>query len=236
VCEIQLSSHLCLGLSSGLLPSGFPHPNPIDTSLLPIRATCPAHLLDFITRISLSTYIIIRCERNVCVPLLDVRCRSQWQSQWTHSIYGYTKHWKWLPFTRDKNHVRYRLKLKDLIFDTSRPTVWEPLLRMATEALQRRRDGLQVTPGPNFMQSRDSSVSTVTELRATRPMNRASIPGTVKTHSSALQHPGRFWGTSRYLHNRYCGFKPTGRVYDNSNPCNRKDYNACSHASTHHSY
>jgi hypothetical protein len=88
-----------------------------------------------------STYIITRCERNVSVPLLDVWCRSHWQSQWMYSIYGYTKYWKWLPLTCDKNHVRCRLKLKDLIFDTSGPTVWETLLRMATEALQRRRDG-----------------------------------------------------------------------------------------------
>ena len=45
-----LSSHLQLGLPSGLFPSGFPHQNPVYTSLIPIRATCPTHLifLDFI--------------------------------------------------------------------------------------------------------------------------------------------------------------------------------------------
>jgi len=47
-----LSTHLRLGLPSGLLPSGFPSKTlhtPLSSS---IRATCPAHLilLDFITR------------------------------------------------------------------------------------------------------------------------------------------------------------------------------------------
>jgi hypothetical protein len=46
-----LSSNLCLGLPSGLFPSGFPN-NTLYTRLLsPIRATCAAHLiLDFIIR------------------------------------------------------------------------------------------------------------------------------------------------------------------------------------------
>ena len=45
-----LSSHLCLGLPSGLIPSGFPTKT-LYTPLLCIHATYPAHLfLDFMTR------------------------------------------------------------------------------------------------------------------------------------------------------------------------------------------
>ena len=45
-CILTLSSHLRLGLSTGLFPAGFPHQNPVHVSPLPIHATCPAHLIE----------------------------------------------------------------------------------------------------------------------------------------------------------------------------------------------
>ena len=50
--DVLISSHLRLGLTSGLFPSGFPYKPSYTPLLSPIRTTCPAHLilLDFITR------------------------------------------------------------------------------------------------------------------------------------------------------------------------------------------
>jgi hypothetical protein len=50
-----LSTHPCLGLPSGLLPSSFPTYILHAFLLYPIRATCPGHLilLDLVTQIIL---------------------------------------------------------------------------------------------------------------------------------------------------------------------------------------
>ena len=40
-----LSTHLRLGLPSGLFPSGFPTKTPYTPLSLPIRATCPTHII-----------------------------------------------------------------------------------------------------------------------------------------------------------------------------------------------
>ena len=59
---LLLSTHLRLGLPSGLFPSGFPAKNLYTPLSSPIRATCPAHLilLDFIIRTTLGEFQVQR--------------------------------------------------------------------------------------------------------------------------------------------------------------------------------
>ena len=61
-----LSSHLHLGLPSGLFPSGFPTKTLYTPLLSPIRSTCSVHLifLDFITRKILGKEYINSIQRN----------------------------------------------------------------------------------------------------------------------------------------------------------------------------
>ena len=63
---IMLSSHLRLGLPSGILPSGFPTKTLYTSLFSPKRATCPAHpiLLDLITRTILGEEY--RCYFSLC--------------------------------------------------------------------------------------------------------------------------------------------------------------------------
>ena len=79
-----LSTHLRLGLPTGLLPSGFPTKTPYTPFSSPIRATYPAHLilLDFITRTILGeeykSFIFLQ---NVWFRLFDILalCGRSWK-------------------------------------------------------------------------------------------------------------------------------------------------------------
>jgi len=73
-----LSSHLHLGLTSGLFPLGFPTKTLYTPLLSPIRAICPAHIivLDFINRIILDEeYRSSLTHKNLKTQAWNIVCR-----------------------------------------------------------------------------------------------------------------------------------------------------------------
>ena len=66
-----LSTHLRLGLPSGLFPSGFPTETLYTPLSSPIRATCPAHLL--------TKYYLIRKSIKFKVAIKEIYLRKPWE-------------------------------------------------------------------------------------------------------------------------------------------------------------
>jgi hypothetical protein len=99
-----LPSHLCLGLPSGLLPSGLPTKMLYAPLTSPMHATCPAHLI----LLALITLTILGEEYKPCSSSLcsflqppvtssllgpNILLSTLWQ--WITNWKGYGKKWSW---------------------------------------------------------------------------------------------------------------------------------------------
>ena len=101
-----LSTHLCLGLTNCLLPSGLSTKILYAALLSPIRATSSAHLLDFIapSRYLWSEVYYCSCMTTGLEPVspfegeTTVQCRSSWTSSFEISTFR-----DWLQRIRMKN-------------------------------------------------------------------------------------------------------------------------------------
>jgi hypothetical protein len=95
-----LPTHLCLGLLSGLLPSGFPTNNLYELVFPPIRATCPVRLI----LLNLIILIILGEE----YKLWNSSLCSFPQPPVTSSLFGQNILLDTQP-TKEDNNTRYRI-------------------------------------------------------------------------------------------------------------------------------